>query len=60
MSDEVEIITHLLMPLAGPEEFTPEENEFLPLDLQYLPDTKQRESNKEVQMLLCESLFQVN
>ncbi|XP_002166928.1 protein HGH1 homolog isoform X1 [Hydra vulgaris] len=59
LSDDIDIIIHLLMPLAGPEEFTPDENECLPLDLQYLPDTKQREKNKDVQILLCESLFQL-
>ena len=59
MSEDVDVVSFLLLPLAGPEEFTVEENDELPVDLQYLPSSKQRESNKEIIILLIESLFQV-
>lgn len=54
-----DILSHLLLPLAGPEEFTEEENEEIPVDLQYLPLDKKREPNKEIQKLLIDSLFQL-
>lgn len=53
------ILLHLLMPLAGPEEFTEEEYEEMPVDLQYLPSDKEREPDKEIQKLLIDSLFQL-
>ncbi|CAD6237335.1 GSCOCG00002258001-RA-CDS, partial [Cotesia congregata] len=43
LSDQVDILSHLLLPLAGPEEFDDEDNDKLPIDLQYLPATKERE-----------------
>uniref|UniRef100_A0A672KP83 Protein HGH1 homolog n=1 Tax=Sinocyclocheilus grahami TaxID=75366 RepID=A0A672KP83_SINGR len=36
LSDAVDILPYLLLPLAGPEELSEEENEGLPVDLQYL------------------------
>lgn len=59
IEEDNDILTHLLLPLAGPEEFTAEENDELSLDLQYLPPDKQRETNREIVMLLVESLFQL-
>jgi len=56
---DVDILPHLLLPLAGPEEFDEEDNETLPIDLQYLPPDKKREPNKEIKNLLLESLFQL-
>ena len=50
----------MLLPLAGPEEFTADENDELPLDLQYLPPDKEREKDKEVCKLLMESLVHVS
>ena len=49
----------LLLPLAGPDTFTEEENDSLPLDLQYLPDDKTREPEQEIRKLLLEALMQV-
>lgn len=48
MSSEVDIVSYLLLPLAGPEEFTDEENNKLPIDLQYLPETKEREFDPDI------------
>uniref|UniRef100_H2XPW1 Uncharacterized LOC100176935 n=1 Tax=Ciona intestinalis TaxID=7719 RepID=H2XPW1_CIOIN len=47
---------HLLLPLAGAEEFDDEDNDRLPLDLQYLPSDKQREDDPDVRVILVEAL----
>lgn len=49
----------LLWPLAGPEEFDEEDNEKLPLDLQYLEAEKQRESDSYVRLSLLNAILQV-
>merc|ERR1719427_1636616 len=59
LSEDVDILPFLLLPLAGPEEYSASENEELPIDLQYLPNDKQRETNREIIILLAESLFQL-
>ena len=59
LSDQVDILPVLLLPLAGPEEFSPEEMEKLPLDLQYLPDDKQREQDPDVRRMLVEAITKV-
>lgn len=48
LSPEVDILSHLLLPLAGPEEFDDEDNDKLPISLQYLPETKQREPDVDI------------
>jgi hypothetical protein len=48
MSPDIDIVSYLLLPLAGPEEFTDEENDKLPIDLQYLPETKKREKDVKI------------
>ena len=60
LSEEVDLLTFLLLPLAGPEELKDCENEELPLDLQYLPADKKREPDAAIQILLMESIFQVS
>ncbi|XP_034946105.1 protein HGH1 homolog [Chelonus insularis] len=59
LSSEVDILPYLLLPLAGPEEFDDEDNEKLPLDLQYLPETKQREPDPDIRIMLLEALCQL-
>lgn len=54
--EEADILPALLLPLAGPEEFDDEENDKLPLDLQYLGEDKQREPNPTIRKLLIESI----
>ncbi|CAF0900018.1 unnamed protein product [Adineta steineri] len=58
-NDNDEFICALLLPLAGPtaDELTEEENEQLPIDLQYLPSTKQRESDRDIQQILLETIL---
>ncbi|XP_077209671.1 protein HGH1 homolog [Paroedura picta] len=57
LSDHVDILPFLLLPLAGPEEFTEEELEKLPLDLQYLPPEKQREPDPDTRKMLLEAIL---
>ena len=48
LSPEVDILSYLLLPLAGPEEFDDEDNDKLPTSLQYLSETKQREPDLDI------------
>lgn len=48
LSSEVDILSYLLLPLAGPEEFDDDDNDKLPVSLQYLPETKQREPDLDI------------
>ncbi|XP_041837010.1 protein HGH1 homolog [Melanotaenia boesemani] len=57
LSDAVDILPFLLLPLAGPEELTEEENEGLPVDLQYLPEDKKREGDPDIRKMLLETLL---
>ncbi|KAM3877810.1 protein HGH1 homolog [Diretmus argenteus] len=57
LSDAVDILPFLLLPLAGPEELTEEENEGLPVDLQYLPEDKKREDDPDIRKMLLDTLF---
>ena len=59
LSDAVDILPHLLLPLAGPEEFPDDDMEKLPPDLQYLGDDKQREADPDIRKMLLEALLQV-
>ncbi|CAF4233047.1 unnamed protein product, partial [Rotaria magnacalcarata] len=56
-----EFICSLILPLAGPtaDELTEKENEELPLDLQYLPSNKQRETDRDIQQILLEAILLV-
>lgn len=60
LSPEVDILPHLLLPLAGPEEFTDDEMDKLPLELQYLPEDKMREPDPDIRKMLLEALIQVH
>ncbi len=57
--EDVDILSTLLLPLAGPEEFSESENDKLPMDLQYLGDDKERETDAEIRMMLVECLMMV-
>ncbi|KAK2579741.1 hypothetical protein KPH14_011082 [Odynerus spinipes] len=59
LSDEIDILSYLLLPLAGPEEFNDEDNDKLPVSLQYLPETKERESDPDIRVILLEALEQL-
>ncbi|XP_053414318.1 protein HGH1 homolog isoform X2 [Nycticebus coucang] len=57
LGPEVDILPFLLLPLAGPEDFSEEEMERLPVDLQYLPSDKQREPNADIRKMLIEAIM---
>lgn len=57
LNEDIDLLPHLLLPLAGPEEFDDEDNEKLPLDLQYLAETKERESDLDIR---CSIVFFYN
>lgn len=59
LSDDVDILSRLLLPLAGNEEFDEEDNDKLPLDLQYLPSEKKREEDPDIRNMLLEALTQL-
>ena len=57
----MDLLPALLLPLAGPEQFEGEEDkmEQLPEDLQYLPDSKEREPDPDIRKMLIETLMKV-
>lgn len=59
LSSKVDVLSFILLPLAGPEEFTEEENEKLPVECQYLPPDTERELDPDIRLMLLESLAQL-
>ncbi|XP_036597417.1 protein HGH1 homolog [Trichosurus vulpecula] len=57
LGPQVELLTFLLMPLAGPEEFSEDEMDRLPIDLQYLPPEKEREPDADIRKMLIETIM---
>jgi hypothetical protein len=58
-SPDIDLLSRLLLPLAGPEEFDDEDMDKLPIDLQYLPPEKQREDDPDIRIMLIEALSMV-
>lgn len=56
LGEDVDLLPFLLLPLAGGEEYSEEETETLPPDLQYLPEDKQREPDPDIRRMLIECL----
>ena len=59
LSEDVDLLPALLLPLAGPEQFDEEDVQKLPEDLQYLPDNKKREEDPDIRKILLEALMKV-
>lgn len=59
LSEDVDLLPSLLLPLAGPEQFDEEEMQKLPEDLQYLPDDKKREEDPDIRKILLEALMKL-
>lgn len=59
LSEDVDILSRLLLPLAGGEEFDEDDMEKLPVDLQYLPPDKKREEDPGLRTMLVEAITQV-
>lgn len=56
-----DFICALLLPLcvATADELTEEENDQVPIDLQYLPSNKQLEPDRDIQLILLETVLLV-
>jgi len=59
LTEDIDILSTLLLPLAGPEEFTEEDYSKMPASLQYLPNDKEREPNGSIRKTLLEALFKL-
>ncbi|KAL5477998.1 hypothetical protein EMCRGX_G024871 [Ephydatia muelleri] len=59
LSEDVDLLPALLLPLAGPEQFDEEDVQKLPEDLQYLPDDKKREEDPDIRKILLEALMKL-
>lgn len=53
----IDALPHILLPLAGPEEFDLDAQEQLPEALQFLPQTKQREPDAVLRLTHVETLL---
>lgn len=51
------LLSFLLLPLAGPEEFDLEDMDKLPASIQFLPDTKKREPDQFIRLTHIETLL---
>jgi hypothetical protein len=58
-SPDIDLLSRLLLPLAGPEEFDDDDMEKLPIDLQYLPPDKERELDPDIRIMLIETILMV-
>uniref|UniRef100_A0A914XQ00 Protein HGH1 N-terminal domain-containing protein n=1 Tax=Plectus sambesii TaxID=2011161 RepID=A0A914XQ00_9BILA len=53
-----QVLVAVLTPLIGPEELSSEENDLLPIELQYMEPSKTREPDVDVRIKLLETLYQ--
>ena len=56
----MDLLPRLLLPLTGPEPYDEEDTEKLPVDLQYMDDTKTREPDVDIRKMLLEAITQVS
>ncbi|BES96758.1 Domain of unknown function (DUF383) [Nesidiocoris tenuis] len=59
LSPTYDILTVLLLPLAGPEEFDMDEYDKMPVQLQFLPADKTREADPDLRNILLCSLLRL-
>lgn len=57
--EQIDVLPMILLPLTGPEEYSDEDNDKLPMELQYLGSDKKRESDPDIRKMLLESLAQL-
>ena len=55
----LQFLPQLVYPLVGGEEIEEEEIDKLPIELQYLPEDKARESDRQTRNLISDTLFQM-
>ena len=56
LSNDMEVLTYLLNPIMGGEEYDDEEMDVLPISLQYLPKEKQRDADIDIRKMILETL----
>lgn len=56
LSHDLDLLTYLLSPLMGNEEYPDEEMDKLPIALQYLPREKKREVDIDIRKMIIETL----
>lgn len=60
MSDEVDILPHLLLPIIGGEELDDDDMDGMPDELQYMDPNKTREEDADIRKMLLETLSQLS
>ncbi|KAJ3117346.1 hypothetical protein HDU96_007136 [Phlyctochytrium bullatum] len=56
LSDELNLLPYILLPLCGNEDFDDDEMEGMPSELQFPESTKKRESDPKIRLMLVECL----
>ncbi|XP_013196395.1 protein HGH1 homolog [Amyelois transitella] len=56
LSSELDLLTYLLHPLMGDEDYDDEEMDKLPIALQYLPKEKKRDPDIDIRKMILETL----
>ncbi|XP_004922191.2 protein HGH1 homolog [Bombyx mori] len=56
VSPDLDLLTYILYPLMGNEDYPDDEMETLPVTLQYLPKEKRREPDIDIRILILETL----
>ncbi|CAH2064632.1 unnamed protein product, partial [Iphiclides podalirius] len=56
LTSDLDLLTYLLIPLMGNEDYPDEEMDTLPIGLQYLPKEKQREEDIDIRKMILETL----
>lgn len=59
MSEQVNVLPFILLPLAGPEEYDDEDNDKFPIELQYLDTDKEREFDPDLRIMLLDTIAQL-
>ncbi|XP_043231105.1 protein HGH1 homolog isoform X1 [Amphibalanus amphitrite] len=59
LGPDVDLLPRLLLPLTGPEPYDDEDMEKLPVDLQYMDETKTREADVDIRKMLLEAITQL-
>nr|XP_026483073.1 protein HGH1 homolog [Vanessa tameamea] len=59
LSNDLELLTYLLSPLMGNEDYPDDEMDKLPIALQYLPKEKQRDADVDIRKMIIETLNQL-
>lgn len=59
LSDEVNLLPHILLPLIGPEDLDEDDMDGMPDELQYQPPDKKREEDADLRKFLVETLAQL-